>query len=699
MIDEEMPTEPTPVAQPSKYWAAAPPDEIASKLLQKTQDYFYYLRQSGRMWLYQNAYQMYYGPALQGGQVQFSGQQGELVLISVNHYRTLLKNLHTLITTNRPALQCRATNTDHKSQAQCILGQGLVDYYLREKDLEYYLDTATEIALAYSGEGFVASTWNATLGEKYGVNPQTQGVIYQGDIEYRAYGPLEYIRDFSRSSPKDHFWGMTIDWVNKYELAAKYPEYADDITNLDEDMSLFEDYQTFRNCRQTMFGTLETDSIPMFTFYHKKSDALPQGRMVVYLTDTITLFDGPIPYNDVPVKRVAAGEWLGTPFGYTVGFDLMPMQQMSDSLHSAICTNQNASAVNNFWTKKGDTPDTSMLAGGLRSIQSDEKPEVLNLLQTAAETYSYEQRLQNLMESVSNMNAAARGNPDRDMSGSAMALLQATAIQFSSYLQKTYIKILEDCGTQTRDLLRVFAQVPRIAAIVGKFNQQYMKEFVGDDIGEVNRVMADVGNPILNTTAGKVDLADKFMRAGWLSDPEQYLMVYTTGRVEPLLEAQQAELMNIREENEMISNGEVPPVLISDNHPLHVKEHRSVTFSKEARSNPQIMQAFTAHVQEHVNLFGGHADPMTGQWIPGISPIMAGMLGIPTPPDPMAGMAPQTEEGGQPAPQGGNGASAPANEGPKSGPAEAAGVKNPKLPKLPPGTPAQTQGAAMGLNA
>src|SRR4030095_3501850 len=137
------------------YWAAKPTDEIAKELLQKCKAYYMYLQQSGRLALYKRSYDNYYGPGQKGGQVAFGGQVGELVLISVNQYRAYLKRLLTLTTSQRPSYDCRVSNTDHKSQAQCILGQSLVDYYLREKKLETFLKQATELALLY-GEGFLS---------------------------------------------------------------------------------------------------------------------------------------------------------------------------------------------------------------------------------------------------------------------------------------------------------------------------------------------------------------------------------------------------------------------------------------------------------------------------------------------------------------------------------------------------------------
>jgi len=678
------------------YWATEPPNDIGNKLIEKVKAYFQYLDHSGKMEVYRKSYKAYFNPALRGCQAESTGEQGELVSISVNNYRNLLKHLHTLTTSQRPAFETRAINTDHKSQAQCQLAQGLLEYYLREKKLEVFLKSAVEYALIYA-EGFISCIWDAKLGKQYGVDQESGIVIYEGDIEYRSFGPLDYIRDFSKISPFDHLWGIPIDWVNKYELAARFPEFEDTIINITDNDDFYDGIDSFRESRREMYGTYDTDEIPFFVFYHAPSDALPEGRQVQFLSDGTVLIDEPIPYPDVPVYRVACSEWLGTPFGYSTGYDLLPVQEMSDSLHSTICTNQNAFGVQNIWTKKGSGLEVSSLSGGLRHLESDEKPEALQLMATAPETYKYLEALNMVMETLSGINAVARGNPEREMSGSAMALLQSMSIQFSMDLQSSYVVIFEDVGTATLDRLKTFATVPRVAAIVGKSNKHLMQEFKGDDIKDVNRVLVNVGNPIMSTTAGKMEMANQLLSTGLLKTPEQYIQVFTTGDLEPLYENLQSELMLIKGENEQISNGQVPPVLVTDNPLLHIKEHSIVGNSPEARANPQIMQSYVAHVQDHID-----------KWRT-MDPDLAGMLGLPPPPQQMMpGMMPpgamppgqeqpqENPQGQEPSPDG-----QPMPEGPGPGPGQltnannpqtagAADVNMPNMPNLPPGTDAQT---------
>ena len=141
-------------------------------------------------------------------------------------------HLHSFVTAQRPALECTAINTDRKSQAQTVLAKGLIDYYLKQNRLESTFVKACEKAIVYA-EAFTELGWTANSGRQYGVDPETGTVLYDGDIEHRALGPIDVIRDAQALDGEDVPWLMTRHWANKYDLAAKHSENADRIISID----------------------------------------------------------------------------------------------------------------------------------------------------------------------------------------------------------------------------------------------------------------------------------------------------------------------------------------------------------------------------------------------------------------------------------------------------------------------------------
>ncbi len=93
-------------------------------------------------------------------------------------------------------------------------------------------------------------------------------------------------------------------------------------------------------------------------------------------------------------------------------------------------------------------------------------------------------------------------------------------------------------------------------------------------------------------------------------------MVLDTGRLEPLTQGLQRQLLLIQSENEKLSAGEEALAYWTDNHALHIKEHATVLASLEARMNQEVFAATNAHIQEHAALLM-ETDPqllqLTGQ--------------------------------------------------------------------------------------
>ena len=54
-------------------------------------------------------------------------------------------------------------------------------------------------------------------------------------------------------------------------------------------------------------------------------------------------------------------------------------------------------------------------------------------------------------------------------------------------------------------------------------------------------------------------------------------------------------------ENEQMNDGISPPVLVTDNHPMHIVEHKQLLDSPEARNNPELVAVVLEHIQDHIN--------------------------------------------------------------------------------------------------
>lgn len=597
------------------YWASVDVKDIADRILDKVDKYFMYLSQSGRLDLYRRSWVYYYRPRLIGGALNPLGQQGELTGISVNHYRNLLVHLETMTLQQRVNFEPRAVNSDVKSQSQVILASGLLDYYMRIKNLERYLKQSIKDGLMFA-EGFVRAEWDATSGKAYG-KTATGALAYHGDIKYSNYTPMTCIRDFTKPCYSYNDPVILKDYVNKFELASKFPDIAEQILDNSPDK-----LEAARTSLLAFWDFEETDLTPVYTLLHPPTPALPSGRFTTCLDNGTVMQDGPIPYEETHVYRLAPDEESGTIFGYSVAFDLLPVQEALDILYSTAITNQATFGVQNILAPKGHDVSTAQMSGGLNVMEYDPKvgkPEPLNLTSTPPEIFNFMQTLQELQQILAGVDSVTRGDPEASLkSGAALALVAAQSIQFSMGLQQSYGALVEGVGTGTIKLTQTFASVPRVAEITGKANRPLMREYSGKDLDSIQRVAVDMGNPLTRTTAGKVNLADAFLERGFVENPDQYVQVVTTGRLEPVIEGKQAQLLLIKGENEQLSDGKSQRVLITDNHAQHILEHDTVLANPEIRQDPNnpIVQVTLAHIQEHIAMAQS----------PGYQ-MMAGMLG------------------------------------------------------------------------
>lgn len=593
------------------YFAAQDAVETASILLAKSKSFYnvleanFYLEKLARMWrTYHGCFEVSVGG---GHQISFTGEQEELVSLHVNHFRNLAQHVFVMITSSRPIMEARAINSDYKSIAQTYLANGILDYYMREKHLEDALKTATEMAIIL-GAGFIKMEWNATAGDVYDID-ENGLEIKEGEIEFTNLSPFDVVFDGSKESHKLD-WYMVRTFKNRFDLIAKYPELKDQLMGIPSksDAGVY---------RMALLSNDVTDDIPVYEFYHKKTEAMPQGRYMLFADTNAVMLDTPLPYRIMPIFRVSAGEILGTPYGYSPMFDVFPIQQGIDSLYSTIMTNQSALGVQNLWVPRGADIAVDSLHGGMNIIEGNAKPEPLNLTQTPPEIFKFLEMLIEASETISGVNAVARGQPQASLkSGAALALVQSMALQFVSGLQQSYVHLVEDCGTAIIQILKDYANTPKVAALVGKNNKMLLKEFTGDDLHSINRVVVDVGNPLARTVAGRVQMAEQMIQMGIVKDPTQYFQVLNTGRLDVMFEGDVSQQLLVRQENEWLSEGKNPITAPTDLHSFHIQEHRAVLDDTDIRMNPAITKIVMDHIQGHMDMLT-NTDPrllmLTGQ--------------------------------------------------------------------------------------
>ena len=633
------------------YFAAKPAIDTASILMAKSRSFYnvleanFYLEKLSRMWrVYHGCFDVSVGG---GHQISFTGEQEELVSLHVNHFRNLAQHIFVMITANRPIMEARAINSDFKSIAQTYLANGILEYYMREKHLEDALKMAVEMAIVL-GAGYIKMDWNATAGDVYDIDDH--GVeVKEGEIEFTNLSPFDVVFDGSKESHKLD-WYMVRTFKNRFDLMAKYPEMVDELRGIPSksDAGVY---------RMALLSNDVTDDIPVYEFYHQKTESMPKGRYMLFASPNTVMIDTPMPYRVMPIFRVSAGEILGTPYGYSPMFDVFPIQQGIDALYSTIMTNQSAFGVQNLYVPRGSDLSVDSLHGGMNIIEGNAKPEPLNLTATPPEVFKFLEMLIQASETISGVNSVARGQPEASLkSGNALALVQSMALQFVSGLQQSYVKLIEDSGTAIISILKDYANTPKVVALVGKHNKMLLKEFTGDNLHSINRVVVDMGNPLSRTVAGRVQMAEQMLQMHLIKDPTTYFQVLETGRIDVMYEGDVSQQLLVRQENEWLSDGKNPITAPTDLHAFHIQEHRSVLDDTDVRMNQELTKVVMDHIQGHMDMLT-NTDPrllgLTGQQpLPPPGPPPGAPPGGPMPPPPGGPGGPPPGAGGPPPPVG-----------------------------------------------
>ena len=588
----------------NKYFASREDKDAAKILLEKATDWTNILTSNGYLEKLKSCLAAYHGAYFNDSHtISFAGEQGELAQLPVNHIRNLAQHMFVMTTASRPQMEARAANADYKSSAQVTLANGLLDYYMREKRLERYINSAVEQSIVL-GSGYVKVEWDATAGKVIEEDEELGEKIYEGDIRFTNLSPFDVVFDVNRED-SDHDWILVRTYKNKFDLAAKYPEYEDKILALDVKNSI-------NSYSSQIFRKVESDQVEVWTMYHRRSDAMPGGRELVFLSEEITISDTVLQYRRIPVFRMSPNNILGTAFGYSNLFDLLPLQEGINHLYSAIMSNNIAFATQNLFVESGANIDITNLGGGLNIIQGSKQPVPLNLLGTSPETFQFLGILEGKMEQLSGINGVTRGTPDPAAnlrSGTSLALVQSMAIQFQNGLQQQYVQLIEDLGVAILEILQDNASSPRVASIVGINNKQYIVEFKGSDISDINRVIVDVGNPLARTTAGRVQMAEQMMQM----KPEefsfqQYVQVINTGRIDGMTSKIVDQENLIQQENEALTNGNTVKAMVWDDHKEHILHHRNVLNDLEIRNDDARASVIYTHLMEHIE-FARNADP------------------------------------------------------------------------------------------
>lgn len=641
-----------------KYFAAREAREVVAHLEGARVDWYTNMARRGTKDRMRRSHNLYYGNHFGGrgttdaSAIVRTGAQGEIAAFAINHYRNLIKHTLALTCNQKPAFDARAINTDYDSIQQARTANNILDFDYKDKQLGALLKKSAEMSQVY-GKGFYWSMWDTFKGKPYSVKhvtdendqavmgedgqPQKQ-IVYEGDIEDQVPSPYDVFTDQGLEDWRMNEWAEVRLYENRYNLIAKYPKLADVIEGLPTKNEIDPLYRLSLSSFDS-----ETDQVPKYYFVHKRTLAMPNGRLVIYNNPDCIFYDGPVPppYDQMlPVLRIVPGEIFGSTDGYSDAFDLHGIQEAINVLMSVGFTNLQANGVQKIWIPEGSNVSTTALSKGLAIIRSapNAKPEPLQLTANPADLYNALNFLVKSAETVSGINSVSRGDPEHSLkSGIALAYVQAMAAQYTSAFQESWANLCEGGATLRVKTYKEYATTKRMFAIAGKRGKGGLASFSKDSLSNIDRVVVDMGNPLTKTLGGRIEVADNLMEKGVFKTPQDYMAFLESGQLDAMTEDVYDQIANIHQENEMLMDGKPIQAISGDMHLLHAQKHYALIANPEVRNNAPIVKAVIEHIQQHIDL-KKNEDP--------IFSMISGEPPLPQPPPPPGPPGPGGPGGG-----------------------------------------------------
>lgn len=700
----------------SGYWAAAAREDLGGELDSVIQNYYSSLLSTGRVDVWRRSYRLLYGWDPNGlyrssRQITMGGEEGEVVHASANILRSLTRAMHTQITGSRASYTCRTTSDDAASLETVKVGNALLDFYWTEAKMEQAAAQMAWYALP-SGEGWLYTRWDPYSGKPAGVlttyrvepgteetDPETgepiegtgtpvldadgnqivdERVAWKGDIACTALKPEDVIRDIHRTDT-DHDWLVVSTLQSRWDLIARFPEYSDEIRSATPPAQWTAIRARLPSSQ--LWRESQTDVVPVFELWHRKTDAIPAGRHVIYVGGAIVV-DEPMEYPRLPCVPMIPNLEIDSCYGYGETWDLNNLQQAITSIITQVVSTRENFGARNMWVPPGTRISSSQIGQGFRAVESAQKPEIIDMGEGyVGEASSAIDLLKGLMQLQTGMNDTVLGDASKSQSGEALRMLHSMALQYNSGLASAYAHATEQSMSNCIDACKLYMKGDQVIPVVGRGNAQTVKRFKAEDLGVIESVRIEMNAAAMNTSAGRKDVADRLLQAQAIT-PVQYLEMQKTGRLESALDYPFSQRVLVDTENERLKNTQGDPqtgqaaidpttgeplngvkVLATDDHAYHIKEHTICVNDPDIRLNNVVAGAVLAHIQEHVRQWSAlsQAQPAvlaaTGQQPapmppppPMPDPSMMGAPGAPPPEGANPGLPPGGPGGeGQPA--------------------------------------------------
>lgn len=599
-------------------------------------------------------------------EVTREGEQGRNVELRVNWLRAHVNAKVQIITAPKLTWGAQPINTDSRALADASRGATILEAEWKQGPWEKAAIEAQLGASGPYGEEFIFPYWLSVAGEALHYEAPTEAVEampgapaeppsetnptgapeqppieaqpakpgklhFTGDLVCHRVASWNAFCDESSQSWDASPWMSARVSVNRYDLAAQYPEMRDEILRASATTSA-----TVAGSASVVSHS-EPDKILCHYFFHKRTPAVPLGLQAVVLSESCVLEFLPLAkryHSKLPVLQFRGGVLKGSPRGYTDTWEAMAAQDLATNIQGSLATNISSFAKQIIGMDEGTGYAGDRIGNGPEVLYlkpGSREPKAIMLHAPNPEAFKHLDAIRSDQRMILGLNDVAMGEaPTGTPNAQAWALLATAGVTANSGGQRDFVSSVRDVGQVILAAWKECADYKRKTAVIGVHGAAVPKQEEWDKqtLEPMGEVMVEIANPLSQTAAGRLQIEELYAKRGFILVPEQLQMLIETGSLKPLTQVLRDELIYIAWENEEMLKGEQLPVMITDSHQLHIREHKAVTFSAEARTNPAIVEAANAHIQQHIEM-AVSTDPMILQLLGQAAPVAPAPPGMP----------------------------------------------------------------------
>ena len=627
-------------------------------------------------------------------EISSGGRKGETLFVTPNRLGRLVRDHVTMVEQTKSLPEPMAANSDAESQDQVALAKGIIEHYKREADLEGVKSERAFVA-EICGDSYLHVPWDADAGQEVAVAdgapqaapvegepavaagddeaepaeeqaPPEQRIVYEGDFRFSVRTPYDVSYERSTTKRKKPRWWFVDEPENRYDLLAQVQEEVTDPEQLKRLEHAIMDAPAWTARITDLEFDKETDeyddAICVTYVYVETCRACPAGRYAKVLDKKTVLHDSPLGEPRAPVFALSQGNVVFRNEPTTPNHDGLPLADALTAQMSTILSNHaNHGMVRTFAARLSNLSPAE-LDEGASMINYDHVDKAGNAIPPptpwapdpgSPQLFDFYRLLAGELDLVAGGSDVQRGDADatKGDSGSKVAALFAAAQNIGSSFVAAVLRSEQELYTFLVDSLKRHATSKRVISIVGEHSTFQAKEYTGDRLEKITRVVVKQADAMRDTLQGRLAmvelLADKTP-----AQQRQAIAIMNTGIPDSIMDEMEPARILLERENEELRNPEadMPVIMPNDPHQEHWVSHMNQLNSPDVRRNKAIYQRVLDHAIEHENKL----DPMhpkfagtTALLMSGQQPLPTGVApGVPTPPPKLNQQAGEQPKGG-----------------------------------------------------